>query len=93
MSHLVKRGTDIPTKKTNMFTTIVDNQTSVAVTVFKGERDFVGNNIKIGSLELDELAPAPRGVPEVMKQAALYIQLAYHPCRLKLLLRWMLIGL
>ncbi|OAG02148.1 HSP70-domain-containing protein [Paraphaeosphaeria sporulosa] len=65
MSPLVKRGTLIPTKKSLIFTTTVDNQTSVAVTVFKGQRDFVAKNTKIGSLELDELIPAPRGVPEL----------------------------
>ncbi|KAL5391692.1 hypothetical protein DPSP01_000986 [Paraphaeosphaeria sporulosa] len=65
MSPLVKRGTLIPTKKSLIFTTTIDNQTSVAVTVFKGQRDFVAKNTKIGSLELDELIPAPRGVPEL----------------------------
>ncbi|KAL5423909.1 hypothetical protein PMIN04_003578 [Paraphaeosphaeria minitans] len=64
MSTVVKRGTPIPTKKSNIFTTTTDNQTSIAVTVFKGQRDFVANNTKLGSLELDELIRAPRGVPE-----------------------------
>ncbi|KAF2440155.1 heat shock protein 70 [Karstenula rhodostoma CBS 690.94] len=65
MSTVVKRLNVVPTQKSNIFTTTTDNQTSVAVTVFKGQRDFVQNNFKLGSLEIDGLIPAPRGVPEI----------------------------
>jgi molecular chaperone DnaK (HSP70) len=64
---LVKRGTTVPTKKSHLFTTTTDNQTSVVVTVFKGSRDFVANNTRIGRVELGQLTPSPRGVPKVFR--------------------------
>lgn len=65
MTRIIRRGTVIPTKKTQIFTTTVDNQTSVNVNLFAGERKFVAHNKKFGSLELSDLKTLPRGEPKV----------------------------
>jgi len=62
---LIERNTTIPTKKTQVFTTAEDNQTSVDVHVLQGEREMAVYNKTIGRFRLDGIPPAPRGVPQI----------------------------
>ncbi len=65
MTRLIERNTTIPTKKSQIFSTASDGQTSVEVHVMQGEREMAGDNRTLGRFHLDGIPPAPRGVPQV----------------------------
>ena len=64
-THLIDRNTTIPTRKSQIFTTAADNQSSVEIKVYQGERPIAADNVSLGSFLLTGIPPAPRGVPQV----------------------------
>ncbi|MCC7570978.1 molecular chaperone DnaK [Candidatus Micrarchaeota archaeon] len=65
MTTLIDRNTTIPTKKTQVFSTAADNQTSVEIKVYQGERPMAVDNVLLGSFVLSGIPPAPRGMPQI----------------------------
>ena len=65
MTKIIDRNTTIPTKKSQIFSTAADGQTSVEVNVLQGEREFAHDNKQLGLFKLDGIAPAPRGIPQI----------------------------
>ena len=65
MTKLIERNTTIPTSKSETFSTAADSQTTVTINVLQGEREFAKDNRQLGTFNLTDLAPAPRGVPQI----------------------------
>ncbi len=64
-THVIEKGTTIPVKKSQTFSTAEDNQPAVSIHVVQGEREFAKDNKSLGMFELTGIAPAPRGVPQI----------------------------
>lgn len=65
MTPIIEKNTAIPTKRSEVFTTAEDNQNSVTIQVFQGEREFTRDNKALGTFELSGIAPAPKGLPQI----------------------------
>ena len=73
MTKLIERNTAIPTKRSEVFSTAEDNQPSVLIQVYQGEREFARDNKPLGTFELTGIAPAPRGVPQIEANGIVHV--------------------
>jgi len=64
-TRLIDRNTTIPTKKAQVFSTAEDNQNAVTIRVFQGEREMAADNKVLGQFNLEDIPPAPRGLPQI----------------------------
>ena len=64
-TRMINRNTTIPTKKSQVYSTAADNQTTVSIRVFQGEREMVADNKLLGQFDLQGIPPAPRGMPQI----------------------------
>jgi len=64
-TRMINRNTTIPTKKSQVYSTAADNQTTVSIRVFQGEREMAADNKLLGNFDLSGIPPAPRGVPQI----------------------------
>ncbi len=71
MTKLIERNTTIPTSKKETFSTAADNQSTVSIHVLQGEREFAGDNRTLGRFDLADIAPAPRGMPQIEVEFAI----------------------
>jgi molecular chaperone DnaK len=71
MTKLIERNTTIPTSKKETFSTAADNQSTVSIHVLQGEREFAGDNRTLGRFDLADIAPAPRGLPQIEVEFAI----------------------
>ena len=71
MTVLIPRNTTIPTSKKEVFSTAADNQTSVEIKILQGEREFASDNRLLGRFSLEDIAPAPRGMPQIEVEFAI----------------------
>lgn len=62
---MINRNTTIPTKKSQVYSTAADNQTTVSIRVFQGEREMAADNKLLGQFDLSGIPPAPRGIPQI----------------------------
>merc|ERR1712017_39244 len=65
MTKMINRNTTVPTKKSEAYSTAVDNQPNVEIHVLQGERELASDNKSLGTFRLDGIAPAPRGIPQI----------------------------
>ncbi|MCO6587667.1 Hsp70 family protein, partial [Escherichia coli] len=65
MTKIIEKGTTIPTKKEQVFSTAEDNQSAVTINVLQGEREFSRDNKSLGNFNLEGIPPAPRGMPQI----------------------------
>jgi len=65
MTKMIPRNTTIPTKKSQIYSTAADNQTTVSIRVYQGEREMANDNKLLGNFDLSGIPPAPRGVPQI----------------------------
>ncbi len=81
MTKMIPRNTTIPTKKEQTYSTATDNQTTVSIRVFQGEREMVADNKLLGQFDLGGIPPSPRGVPQIQVQIYEYSGYLRYRCQ------------